>query len=134
MSRNIFHSIGKGLLLWAKEELNPDTAMAFFAANCIIVGGHAGYAYTTDVDSQVTIANKYTMTKNGYTDFMVVDSVGKHYNVNNSVWYWKWDSVEEWDRLKLNEKVSVRYYGYRIPILGTFPNIYNVSPFANKNG
>jgi len=59
---------------------------------------------------------------------MVIDDNNKHYNVNNSLWYWKWDSIEDWNSIELNEtnKLSVKYYGLRIPFLGFFPNIVKI--------
>jgi hypothetical protein len=54
---------------------------------------------------------------------MIVDTKGRHYNVNNSFWFWKWDSIEDWTNLKQDETLRVKYYGYRIPELGIFPNI-----------
>ena len=54
---------------------------------------------------------------------MVIDNKGRHFNVNNSMWYWKWDSIEDWHKIKNNNKINVKYYGLRIPVLGIFPNI-----------
>ena len=60
---------------------------------------------------------------------MIVDNDGKHYNVSNSFWYWKWDSIEDWANVETNieKKITVIYYGYRIPFLGMFPNIVEIS-------
>ena len=49
--------------------------------------------------------------------------MGKHYNVNNSLWYWKWDSIEDWHNLETNKPLTIKYYGYRVPLIGVFPNI-----------
>jgi hypothetical protein len=54
---------------------------------------------------------------------MIIDENNKHYNVNNSFWYWKWNSIEDWSTLRENESINIKYYGYRIPFLGFFPNI-----------
>ena len=54
---------------------------------------------------------------------MIVDNKGRHFNINNSLWYWKWDSLEDWSSIKNGDKISVRYYGWRVPIFGLFPNI-----------
>jgi hypothetical protein len=65
---------------------------------------------------------------------MIIDSNDKHYNLNNSLWYWKWDSIEDWYSIKEEQKLNTLTYGLRVPILGMFPNIvssqYNKS---NKN-
>ena len=44
---------------------------------------------------KLIIDKKYIYTKNALSEFMIVDKTGKHYNVNNSVWYWKWNSIEQ---------------------------------------
>lgn len=87
------------------------------------LGGHACYAYGTEEDTSIIVTKKYTFTRNGFTDFMIVDKDGKHYNVNNSVWFWKWDSIEDWTDIKLNEPIHIKYYGLRIPIFSIFPNV-----------
>ena len=33
------------------------------------------------------------------------------------------DSLEDWSSIKIGDKISVRYYGWRVPIFGLFPNI-----------
>jgi hypothetical protein len=90
---------------------------------CIV--GHGIYAYSTEEKDAITVTKKYKMNRGGYTDFMIVDNKGRHFNVNNSFWYWKWDSIEDWNNIneKSEEKLLIRYYGWRIPIFGLFPNI-----------
>lgn len=91
-----------------------------------LIAGHGIYAYSTEEKDVITVTKKYKMNRGGYTDFMVVDDKGRHFNVNNSLWYWKWDSIEDWHRIeeKSDEKLLIRYYGWRMPVLGLFPNIY----------
>jgi hypothetical protein len=62
---------------------------------------------------------------------MIIDSNDKHYNLNNSLWYWKWDSIEDWYSIHEEQKLNTLTYGWRVPILGLFPNI--VSSQYNKN-
>jgi hypothetical protein len=90
-----------------------------------IVIGHGIYAYSTEKSDAIIVTKKYKMTRNGFTDFMIVDDKGRHFNVNNSLWYWKWDSIEEWHKIEENpeNKLFIKYYGLRMPLLGTFPNI-----------
>jgi hypothetical protein len=84
------------------------------------------YVYATKNNSVITVKTKYKITRNGFTDFMIIDQNGKHYNVNNSFFYWKWDSVEDWHKIPEDKDaaVHIKYYGYRIPFLGLFPNVY----------
>jgi len=88
-----------------------------------ILGGHSYYAYGTKSTDTIKVSNTYMYTQNGFTQFMIIDKNGKHYNVNNSFWYWKWNSIEDWHKIEIGEVINVKYYGYRIPLLGIFPNI-----------
>lgn len=87
--------------------------------------GHCIYAHSTGKAEAITVVKKYKMNRIGHTDFMIIDEKGRHFNVNNSLWYWKWDSIEDWHKIEENskEKLLIGYYGWRIPILGVFPNI-----------
>lgn len=91
-----------------------------------IVVGHGIYAYSTEKKESIVVKKKYKMNQHGFTQFMIIDNKGRHFNVNNSLWYWKWDSIEDWHRIEEQseeEKMFIRYYGWRIPFLGIFPNI-----------
>ena len=94
--------------------------------------GNAVYSYGTKNETAISIDKTYTYTRNGYTDFMIIDKTGKHYNLNNSFWYWKWDSIEDWNNFYKDEEIYIKYYGYRIPFLGFFPNIYYSKKTINK--
>ena len=85
---------------------------------------HGVYAFETAKPEKSTIVKKYKMVRNGFTEFMVIDDKGRHYNLNNSFWYWKWDSIEDWSNIKEGDELYFKYYGWRVPVLGLFPNIY----------
>lgn len=63
------------------------------------------------------------MVRHSFTNFMIIDSYNNHYNVNNSVWFWKWDSVEDYAKIKVGDTITSYCYGWRIPFLSVFPNI-----------
>lgn len=88
-----------------------------------IVAGHFVYTFHTVRKEEIRVVKKYKMTNYGFTDFMVVSDKGQHYRVNNSIWFWKWDSIEDWERIKADSTLNTFVYGLRIPALGTFPNI-----------
>ena len=85
--------------------------------NCI-------YSYGTSNSEKSKIIKKYKIVRNGFTDFMIIDECGNHFNVNNSFWYWKWNSIEDWTNIKEGDQLYFKYYGWRVPFLGLFPNIY----------
>jgi len=72
-------------------------------------------------------------TQNGFTEFMIIDNSGKHYNVNNSFWYWKWNSIEDWHKINKGDVLNVKYYGYRIPLFGIFPNIVHIQNISSES-
>jgi hypothetical protein len=90
-------------------------------------GLHGAYVFSTSESEEIKVVKKYTMDRNGFTNFMVVDDKNRHFNVNNSLWYWKWDSIEDWNKVEENNNLHVKYYGWRIPMFGLFPNIVKSS-------
>jgi hypothetical protein len=124
-------------ILFAEESKSNITSiqLAFrFGILTTVLAGHGIYAYSTEEKDAILVTKKYKMNRNGFTDFMIIDDKGRHFNVNNSLWYWKWDSIEDWYSIKEEQKLNTLTYGWRLPILGMFPNIvssqYNKS---NKN-
>jgi len=89
-----------------------------------ILSSSAMYSYATQKQKTITVVKKYTFCRHGFTEFMIIDTNNKHYNVNNSWWYWKWNSLEDWSKIEPNDTVYIKYYGWRIPFLGLFPNIF----------
>jgi hypothetical protein len=88
-----------------------------------IIGFHLLYTFNTVRKEEIRVVKKYKMTNYGFTDFMVVDDKGRHYRVNNSVWFWKWDSIEDWTSIQPDSTLHTQVYGVRLPALGVFPNI-----------
>jgi len=103
----------------------------------IFTYAHGTFSLGTNKTEEICITKKYKYVVNGFTNFMIVDNKGRHFNVNNSFWYWKWDSIEDWTNIQLsnekNNKIFVSYYGYRIPFLGMFPNIIDFPPNLDIN-
>ena len=92
---------------------------------------HLGYTLGTKDKKEIVVAKKYKFNTYGFTNFMIVDTDGNHYNVNNSTWFVKWDAIEDWSLIEVNDSLSVGVYGWRIPFLGTFPNIVSTSKKIN---
>lgn len=88
-----------------------------------MVTGHALYAASTQKTHTIVVKNKYEFCRNGFSELIVVDENNNHYNVNNSFWFWKWNSIEDWNRVEPKQHLHIHYYGWRSPILGLFPNI-----------
>lgn len=118
MSRSFSYILSK-----ISKEFIPEFKIFFSVFG---LASHALYSYGTYNTDTIKINTKYKYTKNANTEFMIIDQNGIHYNVTNNFWYWKWNSIEDWNILRENDSIKIKYYGYRIPFLGFFPNIiYN---------
>ena len=124
MSRTGFNIIYKQLL----KSNNP---VFLFTSSVTMISCNFFYAILTREEKEIIVKKKYKFDRSGFTEFMIIDSNDKHYNLNNSLWYWKWDSIEDWHSIKEEQKLNTLTYGLRVPILGIFPNI--VSSQYNKN-
>jgi hypothetical protein len=129
MSRYFFYKLFpfvKALSSNAKPNI-----LTFLGSSIAITYIHGTFALATNEIEEICVAKKYKYVSNGFTNFMIVDTNGRHFNVNNSFWYWKWDAIEDWTNIlkecKGQEVIAVSYYGYRIPFLGMFPNVVEVS-------
>lgn len=119
MANSIFTRLTEFII--DKKVINVDE---FLIKVPMVLFPHSVYTYTTSKTEKIEIKEKYLYTCNGFTRFMIIDKNNKHFCVNNSFWYWKWNSIEDYFHLKKNEIYSVKYYGFRIPLFGIFPKIY----------
>ena len=120
-----------GFNIFFKQLLKSNDPAVVFTTGASMISCNFLYAIFTREEKEIIVKKKYQFDRSGFTDFMVIDSNGKHYNLNNSLWYWKWDSIEDWHSIKEEQKIHTLTYGWRLPILGLFPNI--VSCRYNKN-
>jgi hypothetical protein len=131
MSRTFFNIILKNLLKSNNQAILLTTSVTMITSNFF-------YALFTREEKEIIVKKKYKFDRSGFTEFMIIDSNDKHYNLNNSLWYWKWDSIEDWHLIKEEQKLNTLTYGWRVPILGIFPNIvssqYNKNNNTNING
>jgi hypothetical protein len=120
MSNSLYNS----LFLNNFTKLPKENQIAFFT---ICVGTHALYSFITQKIENIQIKQLYKYNKNGNTNFMLIDNNDKHYNVNNSFWYCKWNAIEDWNKLKIGDKINIKYYGYRMQVFGIFPIIVTIN-------
>jgi len=128
MSKALLYRLGKDFL-----KIPKDTPIEIgLPILSILLGGHICYAIGTKEEKEIFVAKKYKFDRNGFTEFMVVDINGKHYNINNRLWYWKWNSIEDWSSIKENSTINAKFYGWRVPLFGIFPNIVNSTDYKYK--
>ena len=114
-----------------KQVLKSNNPVFLFTSSVTMISCNLFYAILTREEKEIIVKKKYKFDRSGFTEFLIIDSNDKHYNLNNSLWYWKWDSIEDWHSIKEEQKLNTLTYGLRVPILGIFPNI--VSSQYNKN-
>lgn len=128
MSRNIFINLISTLRStilnspFSVATPNEIVLKTMFFFSC--VGLHCSYAIRTERTEAIEVTKRYKMVRHGMTEFMIIDQNGRHFNVNTSLWYWKWDALETWSSLP--QKAIVTYYGVRSPVFGIFPNIIGI--------
>ena len=132
MSRHILYNLFPFLKSLVKPQ-SPNI-LTVLGTSVVLTYGHGMFALGTNKTEEICVTKKYTYVVNGYTNFMIVDDNGRHFNVNNSFWYWKWDAIEEWNNIQEQKETTlfVSYYGYRIPFLGLFPNLVHISTQLDK--
>ena len=135
MSRHILYNLFPFLKSLIKSNASPNI-FTVLGTSVVLTYGHGMFALGTNKTEEICVTKKYTYVANGYTNFMIVDDKGRHFNVNNSFWYWKWDAIEEWNNIQEQTEdktfITVGYYGYRIPFLGLFPNLVHISTQLDK--
>lgn len=105
------------------DNINKIVIKTIGTVSIISTVSHCVYALGSVENKLIKIDKRYQFDRNGFTEFMIIDDKGEHYNVTNSLWYWKWDAIEDWHNIELNKLIMVKYYGWRYPLFGMFPNI-----------
>lgn len=96
-----------------------------------IVGIHAAYAYGTQTQEKIYVLDTYQRVHYGSTVFMLVDGERRHFQVENSLWFWRWDAIEDWHRIPRGYPLTIRRYGWRVAFLGLFPIIVGTPTHEN---
>lgn len=118
---SLFNKIRPRLNFAASESIVTNIMIGGAALSC-----HGLYTFVTKTEDTIQVEDKYTMVTDGFTNFMVVDDKQKHYRVNTSIWFWKWDAIEDWHGMQKGKTYAIKSYGIRFPVFGFFPNIVKV--------
>lgn len=83
--------------------------------------GHSIYALSSLKEQHFEVTDKYIIPSYLGAEYRIITSENKHITICQSLWYWTWNDAERWSRLEKNKHYKMNIYGYRIPILGIFP-------------
>jgi hypothetical protein len=99
----------------------------YFISVGVCAGISAMYSYGTKFEKKITIEEKFERVQGGKNStkqvFSIYDTENNAYQVNRSLWYWKWYSTELWNGLKKGETYNVTGYGLRCGMISLYPNI-----------
>lgn len=86
------------------------------------------YVYGTSETETVAVEDTFYRVSDGKQIYMVEFSDGRTMRVSDSLLRGHFSSTDDWRALRAGESVEVSYYGWRIPVLSVFPNVYRVNP------
>ena len=110
--------------------------LLFPALIVLVFGGGAlfgtFYVYGTAFEEDVVITNTYTRTKGEEGSvsqiYMITTSDNRNFEVKDSLLRWHFTSTDLWSFANSRQDETVRIYGYgwRVPFLSMFPNVYRI--------
>ena len=124
---SLIHGVIRALFVTPEKALPPSVLSG---RALMILGGtgiHGAYVFSTKKQEKIYVQDTYQRVYYGSTFFMLVDGEGRHFHVGNSLWFWRWDAVEDWHRIQRGYPLTVKRYGWRVPALGWFPTIVKTS-------
>ena len=120
---SLFHGVIRVLCVTPEKAL----PLPFVSGRALLILGgtgiHGTYVFSTKKEEKIYMLDTYQRVYCGSTFFMLVDGEGRHFHVGNSLWFWRWNAVEDWHRIQWGYPLTVKRYGWRIPALGLFPTI-----------
>jgi hypothetical protein len=85
------------------------------------------YSYFTSFEKIITVKEKDSMRTGKYGKNIISDTDGNVYTIENSIFYDFFTAMELFTKIEQNQSYKVKGFGYRIPILGVYPNIIKAS-------
>ena len=95
--------------------------VVFFLATSMV------YSYFTVFEKIITVKEKDSVKTGKYGKNIISDTDGSVYTIENSIFYDFFTAMELFTKIELNQSYKVKGFGYRIPILGIYPNIIKAS-------
>jgi hypothetical protein len=122
--------LSRGLHIFNSFLTKKNSKILSIPASLLI--GHAAYSYGTQQEIRVVIEKKYDITTEGYTNFMVKAN-NREFSIPYSLWYWQYNVPEKFNKLDEGKEYNIKYYGFRCPPIGLFPNIVGIEEVINED-
>ncbi len=81
----------------------------------------------THFNKNITIKNKYLRYRRRSSNYHIVDSNDKLYQIDNVWFLGDFNRAEDYNRLTKGKSYEVKGFGIRIPFLDMYPIIYSLS-------
>jgi len=104
-----------------KENKRPIVLIVFFLATSMV------YSYFTSFEKIITVKEKDSVITGKYGKNIVSDTDENVYTIENSLFYNFFTAMELFTKIETNQAYKVKGFGFRIPMLGVYPNIIRAS-------
>lgn len=84
------------------------------------------YVYFTRFERIITVKEKHEFSTGKYIRNTISDEEGNIYQIQSSLPLLHFSEAEIWLQVEKNRKYTILAYGWRIPILGLYPNIVSI--------
>ena len=79
--------------------------------------------YNSAETKKITVQEKWMKVHQDQGKYLVSDTEGNVYAIQDSVWLWKFDASDRYARVEANNTYNITTYGWRVRILSWYPNI-----------
>jgi len=110
---------------WKNFLLNNPLGWALIAFVALTVLNFL-YYFGTRFQKSVMVKKTFNIYKKNGKGLMFEDTNNQTYRVSNLWFKGEFDSMEDWNLLQPGQQATIEGYGYRVPMLGMYPNVYSV--------
>lgn len=104
---------------------NPVAFYALLLAILLLI--QIVYVYLTRFVRTITVKEKHEFSTGKHIRNTVSDEKGNVYQIQSSLPLLHFSEAEIWLKVEKNKKYTISAYGWRIPILGLYPNIVGIT-------
>lgn len=93
----------------------------------LLVVGASGIKTLNTQDVEITIEDKWIKATNDGSNYMISDTNGNVYEVDDSLWLISFDASNRYAGLDIDRSYGVTTIGWRVPFLSMYTNIVEVN-------